>query len=101
MRTIVLLNNLFLIFAILGSTNNAKSVTIAKAMSQRAYAASPLPGLMVTLKAATNATILFKAENGKEVTAPASQGHKIPHLVLNRNGVLTPSFERTLLLSLE
>jgi hypothetical protein len=100
MRTIVLLNNLFLIFAILGGTNNAKSVTIAKAMSQRAYAASALPGLTVTLKAATNATILFKAENGKEVTAPASQGRKIPHLVLNQNGVLTPSFERTLLLSM-
>jgi hypothetical protein len=101
MRTILLLNNLFLIFAILGSTDNANSPTIAKAMSQDGYADSAPPSLTVTLKTATSATILFKAENGKEVTAPASQVRKIPHLVLNRNGVLTPSFERTLLLSLE
>ena len=100
MRTTLMLNNFFLIFAILGSTDTANSVTSAKAMSQRGHADSALPGLTVTLKAATNATIWFKAENGKEVTAPALQGRKIPHLVLNRNGVLTPSFERTLLLSL-
>jgi hypothetical protein len=101
MRAIVLLNNLFLIFAILGGTDNANSVTIAKAMSQRVYADSALSGLTVTLKAATNATILFNSENGKEVTAPVPQARKIPHLVLNRNGVLTPSFERTLFVSVE
>ena len=101
MRTILLLNNLFLIFAILGSTDKANSATIVKAMSQEAYADSASPSLTVTLKTATNATILFKAENGKEVNAPAPQVRKIPHLVLNRNGVLTPSFERTLLLSLD
>ena len=101
MRTILLLNNLFLIFAIIGNTDTTKSASAAKAMSQTGHADSALPGLTVTLRTATNATILFKSENGKEVTAPASQGRKIPHLVLNRNGVLTPSFERTLLLSLE
>jgi hypothetical protein len=101
MRTILLLNNLFLIFSILGSTDKANSATIVKAMSQEAYADAASPSLTVTLKTATNATILFKAENGKEVNAPAPQVRKIPHLVLNRNGVLTPSFERTLLLSLD
>jgi hypothetical protein len=100
MRTILFLNHLFLIFTILGSTGNTSSTTVAKAMSQRGQVSSVLPSLKVTLKAANNATILFKAENGKEGTAPTSQGRKIPHLVLNRNGVLTPSFERTLLLSL-
>jgi hypothetical protein len=100
MRPIVLLNNLFLILAILGRTDNAKLVTSAKAMSQSGYADPALSGLTVTLKAATNATILFKAKNGKEVSTSTSQGRKIPHLVLNRSGVLTPSFERTLLLSI-
>jgi hypothetical protein len=55
----------------------------------------------VTLKSAANTTILFKAENGKQVTTSPSQERRIPHLVLNRNGALTPSFERTLLLSLQ
>ena len=101
MRTILFLNNLVLIFAIFESTGNPTSTTAAKAMSQRDQVNSALPSLKVTLKAANNATILFKAKNGKEVTAPATEGRKIPHLVLNRNGVLTPNFERTLLLSLE
>lgn len=101
MRTILFLNNLFLIFAVLGSTGNPAATTAAKAMSQRDQVNSALPSLKVTLKATNNATILFKAKNGKEVTAPATQVRKIPHLVLNRNGVLTPGFERTLLLSLE
>jgi len=70
-------------------------------MSQRDQANSALPGLKVVLKATNNATILFRAANGKEVTEPAKQARKIPHLILNRNGVLTPGFERTLLLSLE
>ncbi len=101
MRTKLFLNNLLLIFMILGSTGNPTVTTAAKAMPQRDLGTSAIPGLKVTLKAANNATILFKAKNGKQVTAPATQGRKIPHLVLNRNGVLTPSFERTLLLSLE
>jgi len=100
MRAILFVNNLLLVFAILGSTDHTTSATAAKTVSQRVYADSALTNLTVTLKAANNATILFKAKNGKEVTTLASQGHKIPHLVLNRNGVLTPSFERTLLLSL-
>src|SRR6266545_2824973 len=101
MRTILFLNNLVLIFTILGSTGNPTKTTAAKAMSQKGQVNSALPSLKVTLKATNNATILFKAKNGKQVTAPATQVRKIPHLVLNRNGVLTPGFERTLLLSLE
>jgi len=101
MRTILFLNNLFLILAVFGSSGNPTATTAAKAMSQRDQVNSALPSLKVTLKATNNATILFKAKNGKEVTVPATQVRKIPHLVLNRNGVLTPGFERTLLLSLE
>jgi hypothetical protein len=101
MRTKLFLNNLLLIFMIIGSTGNPAITTAAKAMPQRDHMASVIPRLKVTLKATNNATILFKAKNGKKVTVPATQGRKIPHLVLNRNGVLTPGFERTLLLSLE
>jgi hypothetical protein len=101
MGTKLCLNNLLLIFMILGSTGNPAVTTAAKAIPQRDQAASAIPGIKITLKATNNATILFKAKNGKKVTVPPSQGRKIPHLVLHRNGVLTPSFERTLLLSLE
>ncbi len=100
MRTILFLNNLILIFTILGSTGTPTAIIATKAMSRRDEANSALPGLKVVLKATNNATILFRARNGKEVTEPATQARKIPHLVLNRNGVLTPGFERTLLLSL-
>jgi hypothetical protein len=100
MRTILFLNKLVLIFTILGSTGNPTATIAPKAMSQRDQVNSVLPSLQVMLKATNNATILFKAENGKEGIAPATQGRKIPHLVLNRNGVLTPGFERTLQLSL-
>src|SRR5215212_2626961 len=101
MRTILFLNNLFLIFTMLGSNGTRTATPAAKAMPQRDQMNLALPGLKVTLKASNNATILFKAENVKKVSVPATQGRKIPHLVLNRNGVLTPGFERTLLLSLE
>jgi hypothetical protein len=82
-------------------TGNPAVTTAAKALPEKDQGVLALPGLKVTLKATNNATILFKAKNGKKVAVPATQGRKIPHLVLNRNGVLTPGFERTLLLSLE
>lgn len=101
MRTKLFLNHLLLIFIILAMTGNPTVTTAAKALPEKDQGVLALPGLKVTLKATNNATILFKAKNGKKVAVPATQGRKIPHLVLNRNGVLTPGFERTLLLSLE
>lgn len=101
MRTKLFLNHLLLIFIILAMTGNPAVTTAAKALPEKDQGVLALPGLKVTLKATNNATILFKAKNGKKVAVPATQGRKIPHLVLNRNGVLTPGFERTLLLSLE
>lgn len=101
MRTLLLLNHLFLTFAVLASTSNPVTQTSGKAVTHNGSPDAVLPGVAVTLKSAANTTILFKAENGKQVTTSPSQGRRIPHLVLNRNGALTPSFERTLLLSLE
>lgn len=57
--------------------------------------------MTVTLKSPTEATITFRAEHNKEVSAPQAESKEIPHLVLNRNGVPTPGFERTLIVSLE
>ncbi|HEY3474807.1 MAG TPA: hypothetical protein VGK56_09375, partial [Anaerolineales bacterium] len=62
---------------------------------------SAVPSLTVTLKAANSATILFNLESEEDVDAPDSSGRKIPHLVLKRNGVLTPGYERTLLVLLD
>jgi len=101
MRTFLLFNNLFLAFAVLASTTHPVTGTAAKVVTHHDSAKAALPRLTVKLNAATNATVLFKAENGKQVTTAPSAGRKIPHLILNRNGVLTPGSERTLLLSLE
>jgi hypothetical protein len=104
MRTISLINTLFLIFSLLQSPENPRITeadsSIPPARSEFVETSPSLAGMTVSLKAATNATILFKAENGQETIAPQEAGQKIPYLVLNRNGVLTPGFERTLDLSL-
>lgn len=101
MRTLLLLNHLFLAFAVLASTSSPATRTAAKALTHSESSDAVLPRVAVTLEAANNTTILFKAENGKEVAASPAQGRRIPHLILTRNGVLTPSRERTLHLSLE
>ena len=100
MRTILFVNHLFLILALLESGHQTASPKSARALGgvQRS---SVVPRLTVTLKAANEATILFNLESDEDTDAPDSSGQKIPHLVLKRNGVLTPGFERTLLLSLD
>jgi hypothetical protein len=100
MRTIFLVSSFFLIIAILASSGQTTLATTAKALPEKGDVGKRTSNLTVTLKAANNATILFRAANGKEVAASASPARKIPHLVLTRNGVLTPNFERTLLFSL-
>ena len=52
--------------------------------------------LAVNLSTATGKTIVFKAEDPKTEVNLQAPDHEIPHLVLNRNGVPTPGFERTL-----
>ncbi|MEJ2209870.1 MAG: hypothetical protein P8129_12630 [Anaerolineae bacterium] len=50
----------------------------------------------VTVRAASGATIGFWTQNGLEVDSIRPEKRNVPHLVLRRNGVLTSSAERTL-----
>jgi hypothetical protein len=56
--------------------------------------------LTVNLSAATGKTIFFKREDEEGAKAKLPE-NDIPHLVLKRNGVPTPSFERTLIVSVD
>jgi hypothetical protein len=104
MRTILLINNLFLIFSLLQSSANPKNgenpARISVMRVEEPEAHPSLAAMSVSLEAATGATILFKTDNGQAVNAPQAENGKIPYLVLNRNGVATPNFERTLHISL-
>ncbi|MBN2393015.1 MAG: hypothetical protein JXR84_19955, partial [Anaerolineae bacterium] len=51
----------------------------------------------ITLRSASNATIAFTTQNGQTVDGVPPQASQIPHLVLYRNGMLTPADERTLI----
>ena len=52
----------------------------------------------VEISAASGETIEFRTQNGKELSGTPSQSYQIPYLVLLRNGSLTPSRQRTLLI---
>jgi hypothetical protein len=51
----------------------------------------------ISLRTPTDSTITFKPDEDIRENDPPTR--RIPHLVLKRNGVLTPGFERTLLVS--
>ena len=70
-----------------------------KNMSNEAKTAPRSSSLTVQLNSATEKTIVFNMEEPEteEKTEPAA--NEIPHLVLKRNGVPTPGFERTLKVS--
>jgi hypothetical protein len=55
--------------------------------------------LTVDLSAATGKNIVFKPQEQEAEVKAKSTVNEIPHLVLRRNGVPTPGFERTLLVS--
>jgi hypothetical protein len=93
MRT-VLFFNLILIVALLQGTMNSAAMSPAEAEE----AAAEPKAVTVTLKSATETTITFRSEQEQELSQ--APGKHIPHLVLNRNGVPTPGFERTLIVSL-
>lgn len=103
MRTFLFLNNLILILALLQSSGNYATSASAKseleADSLEALAAPRR--LAVSLTSATETTIKFQTERNEKVKSPEPEEQEIPHLVLNRNGVPTPGFERTLVVSLE
>jgi hypothetical protein len=56
--------------------------------------------LTVSLQAASAATITFKSNNGRSRGNTPARTAEIPHLVLFRNGALTPVAERSLSLSI-
>src|SRR5687767_12170843 len=71
------------------------NVSIPEAAPVKENAPS-LSNMTVNLSTATGKSILFKAQEAEaEIHEPVPQ-NEIPHLVLYRNGVLTPGFERTL-----
>ena len=59
---------------------------------------TPQPALapVVKLRAASNATIPFKTQNGEAANGVPSQTMDVPHLVLFRNGTLTDAEDCTL-----
>ena len=68
--------------------------------ARREQVAPSRAGLSVDFRTATGKTILFKTSVQEEAAKSQSPTHEIPHLVLKRNGVPTPAFERTLIISL-
>ena len=54
----------------------------------------------VTLQAASRTTSAFTTQNGATVGGVLPEASDLPHLVLYRNGTLTPAEERTLVLEL-
>ena len=53
------------------------------------------------LRATSGATIEYQTQNGQMIDNVPSQTKHIPHLVLHRNGALTASDERTLIIELD
>ena len=106
MRNLFLSLNLLLALLIQNSGGyvtaaGASTVSSAKG-SYAKEIARPGSKLQVSISTATEKTIHFKAEKPKEVVVTAkSLKEEIPHLVLNRNGVPTPGFERTLMISVD
>ncbi|NJC98327.1 MAG: hypothetical protein C3F07_00545 [Anaerolineales bacterium] len=58
------------------------------------------PALSVNLSAPTGRTITFNEQNEEQKPVAAPHKREIPHLVLYRNGVPTPGFERALTISI-
>jgi hypothetical protein len=57
------------------------------------------PAPTITVQAASRATIGFTPQNGKTTYHASPQTLRLPHLVLTRNGALTPHDERTLIVT--
>jgi hypothetical protein len=72
----------------------------AKPETRESWEASPAStysGMSVELSTPTRNVIRFNAsEETGQTETPAQEIREIPHLVLKRNGVLTPGYERTL-----
>lgn len=103
MRSHILSRSLLILFLLL-STLGVRAVSSGapetKPETRGAWKASPAStynGISVELSTPTRKVIRFDASEKIEPAGkPAQETREIPHLVLKRNGVLTPGFERTL-----
>ena len=102
MRPFLLVNNLFIICILLQNTSYSaiKDSTHPGDEPTPAKAAPVSLEMVLNLENATGANITFEVQGSKEVTTGEAETRKIPHLVLNRNGMPTPGYERTIILSL-
>lgn len=103
MRSNVLSRSLLVLFFLLNTLGVrvvSSSAPTSKPETRQAWEASPAStyeGMSVTLNTPTHKVIKFDAAKETEsLEMPAQETREIPHLVLKRNGVLTPGYERTL-----
>jgi hypothetical protein len=108
MRSNVLSRSLLVLFYLLNTLGVrvvSSSAPETKPETRQAWEASPAStynGMSVTLSTPTHKVIKFDAsEETEPAEKPAQENREIPHLVLKRNGVLTPGYERTLEIEVE
>jgi hypothetical protein len=94
-----MLNNFLIALAItsqsgFGPANVSNTASTARTETESVPILDNSLDVNVSLRTPIDSTISFRQENDPDATT-----RKIPHLVLKRNGVLTPGFERTLLVS--
>lgn len=101
MRNVILSLSLLVILIFERSAGHLAGIDdVATSASEEAEESLyPASGLMVNLEAPIGRTILFSTEDHDDENNTEPHNREIPHLVLNRNGVLTPGYERTLVVT--
>jgi hypothetical protein len=104
MRSHLILNNFLMALVIMsessfGAANVSNTASTAMTETGSVQILDNSLDVDVSLRTPTDSTITFRSERKLQENYPDPTTWKIPHLVLKRNGVLTPGFERTLLVS--
>src|SRR5690349_18851231 len=104
MRSSLILKNFLLALAItsqshFSSANISNTTSIAMTETESAQILDHSLGVNISLRTPTDSTINFRLEGKFQESNVDTRTSKIPHLILKRNAVLTPGFERTLLMS--
>ena len=103
MRTKFLSISLLMMLLFQSSTSSVTALSEAdqpvNEVSNELKTAPRSSALSVQLSTATGKTIVFKPQEHEAEVNVDSADNEIPHLVLRRNGVPTPGFERTLKVS--
>ena len=104
MRSHLILNNFLIALVItsqvsFGASNVSNTASTAMTETGSVQTLDNSLDVDVSLRTPTDSTITFKSDEEIRENNPDPTGWKIPHLVLKRNGVLMPGFERTLLVS--